>query len=1160
MTADPGTPLVSVIIPTFNRAGLLGRSLDSLTRQTIPKENFEVVVVDDGSSDETGESARSYRDRLRLKVFRIENSGISAAKNLGIFAADAPILLFFDDDDAADPDMLREHLATHAEHPAENVAVLGYTTWSPDLAVTPVMHYVTDVGQFLFSYGNLSHGQSLDFTCFWGGRSSCKRSFLVRHGIFNQDFRFGSEDIELGYRLSKFGLRVIYNRKAVSRMIRPLTYDEFCRRCEKQGKSQVLFARLHPDPAIRRYCMTDEAETKWPRVSAVLGSKVARARELEARLALAPEGERGGETVAELFDLCGWTFNAFKIKGIVEERMRTSDPLSPPGPGRAHILFVLRTPPQYDRASGALRHHNLLRILKEKGHRVTFAAVHSRTCDGVDLAPYMERLRSMGIDAIGLDTLIERKQDGVPYDTGLAFRSLLHRFRFDVALLPFYGVARNFVPHLRAVSPWTRIVVDSVDLHFLREGRQLREEGGPASAWIGWSENRMAELNLYRSADAVLTVTDQDRLALAERMKAPPVLTVPDPHRAEPSVPGYDERSDIVFVAGFRHAPNADAVLYFHREIWPDVARRLPETRWFIVGDGPPPHVQALASDRIVVTGYVPELAPYLRRARVNIAPLRFGAGMKGKIAVGLAQGLPCVTTAVGAEGLGVVHGKDILIADTPSEFADAIERLMKDRDAWNSLSAAGRALIDRRYGDDRVYRMLSEALDPDGTQEKEGDAPSDTLRDVEAIARGYRALSDGFVDAAEEIFADCFAGDPDNGWAATGFALAKGCRGRFGEAMGLMQSALSKSKRPGNAMAALGKICLLANQPEKAEECFRNAARIEPENWWPVSCRAERAADGKDFASAAKLYGRLVELLPGDIDAVLWQASLLLAIGDGEGYRVAESAAIARDPNLNPAYFRRILQEFVDRHPETFGEAFPAGEGGSPAAAVPAIPSGREDPRSEGTAHKKAKRYAEALEAFGRARESGDDSVLADMGDCLAQQGNVDDAEGMYMEALRIDPEDPRALVGMGIMAILKGDPSIASGFFGKALLSAPGDSTALCGLGMARGMEGRIEEGFAFHQKALDADPTNATALHELTKIAYELGRPREAESRLKGFLMYYPADPHILFALAGLLYREGRWEEAADRLERLEIVSPGYEGADELKGMIASKMSPV
>ena len=318
-------PQLSVIIPTFNRAELLRASLESLVRQTLSQDDYEVIVVNDGSTDKTPAVCAEMAARLPLKYFRIENSGISAAKNLGIFAASAPILFFFDDDDVATPNLLRAHLYAHSEHTDANVAILGYTTWHPSVAITEVMHYATDVGHLLFSYPNLRDGQELDFTYFWGGRSSCKRQFLVDHGVFHQDFRFGSEDVELGYRLSRFGLKVVYKPQAVQYMNRALTYEQFCRRCEKQGASQLHFFRLHPHPEIDRYCGVTTAKKCWPATASPMGTGFYRVRELEALLASTPESVRPASLVSELHRLYKWTFDAFKMKGIMQAERRENE-------------------------------------------------------------------------------------------------------------------------------------------------------------------------------------------------------------------------------------------------------------------------------------------------------------------------------------------------------------------------------------------------------------------------------------------------------------------------------------------------------------------------------------------------------------------------------------------------------------------------------------------------------------------------------------------------------------------------------------------------------------------------------------------------------------------------------------------------------------------
>ena len=230
-------PAISVIIPTHNRASLLTESLASLCDQTLPASDFEVVVVDDGSTDHTREVCDEFSERIGLQYHRIANSGIAAAKNMGLFASRGEIAYFFDDDDVADRNLLTAHVAAHREYPDDRIAILGYTTWHPDLEITPLMKYVTEVGKYLFSYPSLEADKMLDFRHFWGGRASAKRGFLVRHGAFNQDFSFGYEDVELAFRLSGHGFGVVYKPEAISYMVRPLTFDEFCQRCERQGRS-----------------------------------------------------------------------------------------------------------------------------------------------------------------------------------------------------------------------------------------------------------------------------------------------------------------------------------------------------------------------------------------------------------------------------------------------------------------------------------------------------------------------------------------------------------------------------------------------------------------------------------------------------------------------------------------------------------------------------------------------------------------------------------------------------------------------------------------------------------------------------------------------------------------------------------------------------------
>jgi glycosyltransferase involved in cell wall biosynthesis len=256
-------PEISALLTTRNRAHMLPRVLDALQRQTIPPCRFEVVVVDDGSTDETPEVLCRYANSLPLRVFRQRHSGLAEAKNLGVFAARSPIVIFLDDDDLADPNLIAAHLAMHIAHPQTGTAVLGHTRLAPDVGRFPVMRHVTEVGYQLFSYDWMRPGQILGYTEFWGGRSSCKRELLITHGVFNPIFRFGYEDIECAWRLAPHGLRVIYEPAASSIMIRAISFDDFCTRSYVQGRSLLQFALLHPDPKIREYCEIDVSISAW---------------------------------------------------------------------------------------------------------------------------------------------------------------------------------------------------------------------------------------------------------------------------------------------------------------------------------------------------------------------------------------------------------------------------------------------------------------------------------------------------------------------------------------------------------------------------------------------------------------------------------------------------------------------------------------------------------------------------------------------------------------------------------------------------------------------------------------------------------------------------------------------------------------------------------
>jgi len=160
----------------------------------------------------------------------------------------------------------------------------------------------------------------------------------------------------------------------------------------------------------------------------------------------------------------------------------------------------------------------------------------------------------------------------------------------------------------------------------------------------------------------------------------------------------FAERRGLVFIGGFQHPPNTDAVLWYASEVLPLLRARLPGVPTYVVGGQPPATVRALAAEDLIVTGHVPDVMPYFTGCRVSIAPLRYGAGVKGKVNLAMSYGLPVVATTPSVEGMHLEPGGDVLVADTPEAFADAVARVYDDERLWEQLAAAGRDNIRQHF------------------------------------------------------------------------------------------------------------------------------------------------------------------------------------------------------------------------------------------------------------------------------------------------------------------------------------------------------------------------------------------------------------------------------------------------------------------------------
>ncbi|HXB63809.1 MAG TPA: glycosyltransferase [Solirubrobacteraceae bacterium] len=372
-----------------------------------------------------------------------------------------------------------------------------------------------------------------------------------------------------------------------------------------------------------------------------------------------------------------------------------------------HVLVVDHRVPTPDQDAGSLRMSAIIRALLDLGARVTFLPD-----DFTPIQPYTRELQELGVEVFygQLNMNAELATIGP---------------RLTAAILSRPHPASRWLDTVRRYAPAATVAYDSVDLHWLREARRqaltvrpenryddsdLASLGGTAGAL------RHLELAMIGAADVTIVVSEAERNQVERDVSGTRTLLLPMIHDIEPAVAPAAGRSGVLFVGGFQHPPNVDAAIALVTEVMPAVWSQQQGVRVTIVGAHPPSEVQALASPLVEVVGWVDELAPLLSRSRVMAAPLRYGAGMKGKITQSLAMGLPVVTTSIGVEGL---EGGDrgVLVADDPVAQAAEIIRVYGDDELWQELSRAGQDLIQSecspRVALDRLRPLLDGGAEP---------------------------------------------------------------------------------------------------------------------------------------------------------------------------------------------------------------------------------------------------------------------------------------------------------------------------------------------------------------------------------------------------------------------------------------------------------------
>jgi glycosyltransferase involved in cell wall biosynthesis len=364
----------------------------------------------------------------------------------------------------------------------------------------------------------------------------------------------------------------------------------------------------------------------------------------------------------------------------------------------------------HDRDSGSLRMFQMLKLLYQLGHRIIFIPDNLAS-----IPPYTGELQKRGIGVFH-HPYVKRVRDYL----------ISHGSEFDVVVLSRCQFARKHIADVRLYAPQSRIIFDTVDLHFLREESEARLTGDPEVKRKA-QETQQQEYELIDQSDETWVVSNAEQQLLQDKWPDKSIQLVSNIVDVPGSKTTFELRRDWLFIGGFQHPPNIDAVLFFLKEIYPLVSEHLHDAKFYIIGDKAPPEIVALATERIVVTGLQRDVRSFFESVKLSVAPLRFGAGVKGKINQSMAFGVPVVATSLAVEGTELRNREEILVADEPEDFARALIELYESEELWNRLSENGvrktRALysteaarekLEFLFGDNHLRSLVRPRLVPE--------------------------------------------------------------------------------------------------------------------------------------------------------------------------------------------------------------------------------------------------------------------------------------------------------------------------------------------------------------------------------------------------------------------------------------------------------------
>ena len=618
---------VSIIIPVFNQFQHTHACVASL--QTVEEPvPFEVIVVDDCSTDETTELVPQMDGVVYVR--NETNSGFIISCNLGAEKARGEYLVFLNNDTIVTKGWLTALLDTFDEE--QEAGIVGSKLVYPDGRLQEAGGIIwRDASGW--NYGKFDDPKKPEYNHLREVDYCSAAALMIPKALFQRlggfDLRYAPayyEDTDLAFKVRRNGYKVFYQ-----------PFSEIIH-CEGATGGTDLSCGAKKHQEINRLTFVEN----W-------------AMELATR----------------------------PINGDLASLQELSA-------GRKHILVIDHHLPMPDRDSGSLRMFQILKLLHQLGHRVTFIPDNL-----ADIPPYTGELQKRGIEVYHH-----------PYIKSVREYLVAHGSKFDVVLLSRCDFAGKHILDVRLHAPQSRIIFDTVDLHFLREHREAQLTGDPEARFKAEEKQRL-EHALIERADETWVVSSVEQQLLKKEWPDASIQVVSNIVDIPGSGTPFGLRRGWLFIGSFLHSPNIDAVLFFVEKIYPLVSQRLRDAKFYIIGDKAPPEVVALANENIVVAGLQRDVRQFFDSVKLSVAPLRYGAGVKGKINQSMAFGVPVVATSLAVEGMDLSDHEDVLVADEPEDFAHALIELYESEELWNRLSENGIKKTKAVYSIDAARERL---------------------------------------------------------------------------------------------------------------------------------------------------------------------------------------------------------------------------------------------------------------------------------------------------------------------------------------------------------------------------------------------------------------------------------------------------------------------